>query len=167
MTLMLINLMIMFSIMFMFLKHPLSMGLILIIQTTMIALLTGMMNYNFWFSYIIFLIMIGGMLILFIYMTSIASNEKFKISYILMIMFLLTIIIMIMLMLINDQLFFNMNILNNSFYQTTINFKYSLNKFINWPMNMIFFMMIIYLFITLIMVVKITNIQSGPLRQKF
>nr|YP_009627354.1 NADH dehydrogenase subunit 6 [Aristobia reticulator]QCC70802.1 NADH dehydrogenase subunit 6 [Aristobia reticulator] len=166
MSLLLISLSIMMSITFLFLNHPLSFGMILLIQTIMIALLTGLMNYNFWFSYIIFLIMIGGMLILFIYMTSIASNEKFKFSYKLLMLMSLIIIIMLMFSFL-DSFFLNLNLINDLFNQNFIkNYKLSMNKFFIWPMNMIFFLMIIYLLISLIMVVKITNIQSGPLRQK-
>nr|YP_003204874.1 NADH dehydrogenase subunit 6 [Rhopaea magnicornis]ACO92574.1 NADH dehydrogenase subunit 6 [Rhopaea magnicornis] len=153
------------SIIFLFLKHPLSMGLILLIQTITISLTMGFFNLNFWYSYILFLVMIGGMLVLFIYMTSVASNEKFMFSFkIMMLIMLLTIITLIMLMLI-DPYYSNLN----SLYTETLNYQYnytlSLNKFLSPPMNMILLMLIIYLLITLIAVVKITNIKKGPLRQ--
>nr|YP_009971848.1 NADH dehydrogenase subunit 6 [Olenecamptus bilobus]QNH68735.1 NADH dehydrogenase subunit 6 [Olenecamptus bilobus] len=159
-------LMILFSIYFLFLNHPLSLGLIIILQTILISFTTGLMAYNYWFSYIIFLIMIGGMLILFIYMTSVASNEKFKLSYKLILLtsfFLLFLSILIFM----DFFFFNLNFIDNLINQNSyFNFKLSLNKFINWPLNLNFYLMVIYLLITLIMIVKITNIKSGPLRQK-
>nr|UBS93988.1 NADH dehydrogenase subunit 6 [Saperda tetrastigma] len=161
----LINLSISLSLIFIFLTHPLSLGLILLLQTTLIALLSGSMSYNFWFSYILFLIMIGGMLILFIYMTSVASNEKFKFSSKLTVMFITS--MSPLLLLFSDFFFFNkmsnIDLINQS---TNFWFSLTLNKFINWPQNLIFTMMIIYLFITLIMIVKITNINYGPLRQK-
>nr|QWB85945.1 NADH dehydrogenase subunit 6 [Menesia sulphurata] len=165
MTIILINLLISLSLIFIFLNHPLSFGLILLLQTTLIALFTGMLSHNFWFSYILFLIMIGGMLILFIYMTSIASNEKFKFSTNLTLMFYFS--LTPMLIFIIDLYFFNMMLnldLNNML--NSISFNMTLNKFINWPQNLIFMMMIIYLLITLIMIVKVTNINYGPLRQK-
>nr|YP_010439957.1 NADH dehydrogenase subunit 6 [Pseudoechthistatus hei]UTD45003.1 NADH dehydrogenase subunit 6 [Pseudoechthistatus hei] len=150
-----------------FLNHPLSFGFILLIQTTLIALITGMMNYNYWFSYIIFLIMIGGMLILFIYMTSVASNEKFKFSY--KILFLISMMfLLIFFEFFLDSYFFNLIIKNSLFNQNwNLDFNLIMNKFLTWPMNLIFYLIIIYLLITLIMVVKITDIKSGPLRQKF
>nr|ATN23488.1 NADH dehydrogenase subunit 6 [Bruchus sp. EMHAU-15071302] len=155
------------SIMFMFMNHPLSLGMILLLQTTFVSLVTGTMNYNFWFSYILFLIMIGGMLILFIYMTSIASNEKFKFSSKLMMFFIINMMLLIFFMII-DQYFFNFNMSTYDFIQFNdlkMN-NFSLSKYFNYPNNMILYMMIIYLLLTLIMVVKITNIQYGPLRQK-
>nr|ALO76309.1 NADH deshydrogenase subunit 6 [Rhagium mordax] len=158
---------ILLSIMFLFLNHPLSFGLILLIQTISISMMTGIMNLNFWFSYILFLIMIGGMLILFIYMTSIASNEKFKFSYKISMLMMMFILIMLM-SLLTDTYSLEMNL--NSYDLINQNYimnnNFSLSKFLNWPSNMIIYMMIIYLLMTLIMVVKITKIKSGPLRQK-
>nr|QIV24845.1 NADH dehydrogenase subunit 6 [Sceleocantha sp. 4 MJ-2019] len=155
------------SINFLFMQHPLSFGLILLIQTLLIALTTGMMNYDYWFSYILFLIMVGGMLILFIYMTSIASNEKFKFSTTLMILSLSLATIMILILM--DQLIFNMQMFtydlnSQNAYPNSYN---SMTKFFNWPASSNLFLIIIYLLITLIMVVKITNIKNGPLRQMF
>nr|QNP10094.1 NADH dehydrogenase subunit 6 [Ochthebius pilosus] len=152
------------SMNFLFMIHPLSMGMILLLQTIMITMITGFLNSNFWFSYILFLIMIGGMLVLFIYMTSIASNEKFKFNNKLMIMTMMMLIIMMLLMMTDK---FNF-IMNNFDYNNYFNSNYlMLNKFYNTPSNLIMFMMIMYLFITLIAVVKITNFKLGPLRQKF
>nr|ASM41831.1 NADH dehydrogenase subunit 6 [Olenecamptus subobliteratus] len=159
-------LIILLSLYFIFLNHPLSFGLIIILQTIMISLISGSMAYNYWYSYIIFLIMIGGMLILFIYMTSVASNEKFKFSYKLFLMTMSFLLIMTIMIFI-DSYFLNLNIIENLINQNNYNnFKLTLNKFINWPLNLNFYLMIMYLLISLIMVVKITNIQSGPLRQK-
>nr|YP_010580850.1 NADH dehydrogenase subunit 6 [Bruchidius siliquastri]UZT27035.1 NADH dehydrogenase subunit 6 [Bruchidius siliquastri] len=157
------------AIMFIFLSHPLTMGMILLIQTIMTALLTGLMNYNFWFSYILFLIMIGGMLILFIYMTSIASNEKFKFSPTLSLIFT-TNMTMMLLLAATDHYFssimtiFTMDLMKQDL---NINNFFSMSKYFNYPNNMIIYMMIIYLLITLIMVVKITNIKYGPMRHMY
>nr|QWB85932.1 NADH dehydrogenase subunit 6 [Glenea licenti] len=165
MSIIFINLLISLALIFVFLTHPLSLGLILLFQTTLIALISSLMSYNFWFSYILFLIMIGGMLILFIYMTSIASNEKFKFSSKLTLMFIISLLPLIFIFL--DFYFFNL-INNYDLINQSVNFSFNLtlNKFINWPQNFLFLMMMIYLFITLIMIVKITNINYGPLRQK-
>nr|APX39452.1 NADH dehydrogenase subunit 6 [Chrysolina hyperici] len=157
-----------FSLIFMFLMHPMSLGLILLLQTIMISVITGMMNYNFWFSYILFLIMVGGMLILFMYMTSVASNEKFKFSTNIMKLIILS-MTFIILFTITDQFYysFHMNmidLMNQNFFK---NMNLSMNKYMNFPNNLIIYMMILYLFITLIMVVKITSFSYGPLRQKF
>nr|YP_009658987.1 NADH dehydrogenase subunit 6 [Altica cirsicola]QCC71387.1 NADH dehydrogenase subunit 6 [Altica viridicyanea]QCC71374.1 NADH dehydrogenase subunit 6 [Altica cirsicola]QCP68683.1 NADH dehydrogenase subunit 6 [Altica viridicyanea]QCP68696.1 NADH dehydrogenase subunit 6 [Altica viridicyanea]QCP68722.1 NADH dehydrogenase subunit 6 [Altica cirsicola] len=162
-----IMLILMCNFMFLFISHPLTNGCILLMQTILIALLSGMLNLNFWYSYMIFLIMIGGLLILFIYMTSIASNEKFKFNNMISIFMLLTIFSIVIIYLMNFLYFDIAQIQDtqNFFLQKFI--QTSMIKYLNYPNNMIFMMMIIYLFITLIAVMKIIQFSYGPLRQKF
>nr|ARH54543.1 NADH dehydrogenase subunit 6 [Ontholestes tessellatus] len=156
----------MFSVLFIFLNHPLSMGITMLMQAILVALISGLLNLNFWFSYILFLIMIGGMLVLFIYMTSIASNEKFKFSNILLLFMISMFFIAMIGYMAIDNLFFYMISYSENLH-SSFNYNTNLNKFLNYPSNIILFMMIIYLFITLIAVVKITDIKFGPLREKF
>nr|QWB85791.1 NADH dehydrogenase subunit 6 [Philus antennatus] len=155
------------SITFLFLNHPLSFGLILLMQTLLISLISGLMNQNYWYSYILFLIMVGGMLILFIYMTSIASNEMFKFSFkilaLIMVMFLMLSMLMWIESTVLDLSVHNSNMINQEFFNNST----SMSKYFNLPNTLTLYMIIIYLLITLIMVVKITNLSHGPLRQKF
>nr|APX40275.1 NADH dehydrogenase subunit 6 [Phyllotreta parallela] len=155
--LMLLNTMMLF-----FLKHPLSYGLILLLQTIYTCMITGLMNLNFWYSYILFLVLVGGMLILFIYMTSIASNEKFKFNFKLMI--IISLIVMISFLIPSS---INLNINDFTPFEMTMNFSFSLTKYISYPNILIYLMVIIYLFITLVLTVKMTKFSYGPLRQKF
>lgn len=130
------------------------MGSILLINTIIIALITGSIILNFWYSYILFLVIIGGILILFLYITNVASNEKFKFSKKIIILIIPIIIF-----------FFNFNI----FFKKNLNFniKSSLMQYFSYPNNLLLVIIIIYLLITLIAVVKIINIKRGPLRQKY
>nr|AYW52204.1 NADH dehydrogenase subunit 6 [Galerucinae sp. 5 ACP-2013] len=164
---MFLPLMILCSMLFIFMNHPLSCGLILLLQTIFTAMISGMMNFNYWYSYILFLIMVGGMLILFIYMTSIASNEKFMFQPKFLIMFLFMSLLIILILM--DEFYFNM--LNQIFDMKSQNLFYlnnlSMMKYYSEPNYMMMMLIIIYLFITLIVVVKITNISYGSLRQKF
>nr|UFZ13044.1 NADH dehydrogenase subunit 6 [Protohermes latus] len=150
-------------------NHPLAMGLILLLQTVLICLTSGMLVQTFWFSYILFLIMLGGMLILFIYMTSLASNELFSIS-------MKTLIINLMLFSMFFLIFFmdsfswisnmmnlDMTMLKNSLILTENSSE--LIKLYNFPTMNLTLLLINYLFLTLIIIVKITNIFFGPLRQ--
>nr|QNE85632.1 NADH dehydrogenase subunit 6 [Platypalpus longicornis] len=157
------------NLIFMQMNHPLSMGLMLLLQTLMICLITGLLTKTFWFSYILFLIFLGGMLVLFIYVTSLASNEMFSFSMnILMISFLLLSLLTMLILFMDKSLFIsfiNNNEMNlfmemNSSEENSI----TLNKLYNFPTNLITILLIIYLFITLIAIVKITNIFYGPLR---
>lgn len=107
------------------------------------------------------------MLILFIYITSVASNEKFIFSNKLIFLIIIWVTIIIILIFIDSYFFYN--IINN--FEVFLKNKYllfnlSINKYFNYPNYLIFYLSIIYLLITLIAVVKISNINSGPLRPK-
>nr|AVN67730.1 NADH dehydrogenase subunit 6 [Eurycotis floridana] len=153
------------SITFMQMNHPLAMGLMLLLQTIIICMMSGFLSQSFWFSYVLFLVFLGGMLILFIYVTSLASNEMFFLSMKMMLaMLLLTMMILISIKL--NLMYNNMEmLLHNNMYLTENEMMNSLTKLYNQPTNMITIMLASYLFLTLIAVVKITNISKGPLRQ--
>lgn len=156
----------------MLIKHPLAIGFTLLTQTLLICLITGLITKRFWFSYILFLIFLGGLLVLFIYVTSLASNEIFNISNIILFFFISNFVIFIIIFFISDKLL----ILNNLILQENENLIFiksfikenslHLNKLYNFPINLVTILLIIYLFFTLIAVVKITNIFEGPLRPK-
>nr|WGO57961.1 NADH dehydrogenase subunit 6 [Hemithyrsocera vittata] len=150
------------SIMFTQTNHPLSMGLILLMQTIMISLLTGLISQSFWFSYILFIVFLGGMLILFMYVTSLASNEMFSLSY-------KSILMSITMMIISVTMYIHFPIINNTEMNNTLlimnPLTSSLIKLYNQPNGIITILMVSYLFLTLIVVVKIINIFKGPLRQ--
>nr|QOL00644.1 NADH dehydrogenase subunit 6 [Kingdonella pienbaensis] len=158
------------NINFIKLSHPMSMMLFIIFQTLLIGLFTGTIMESFWLSYILFLTFLGGMLVLFIYITSIASNEMFKPkSIILMFSIILWTIIMMILIILDKTMF--MDFFKNSEtmnINTSIDFQemtLSLLKLYNKPTIIITMMMMIYLFLALIAVVKITNINQGPIRK--
>nr|QQV73788.1 NADH dehydrogenase subunit 6 [Syneches medoganus] len=150
--------------------HPLTMGLTLLLQTMIISLTLGMMMETFWFSYILFLIFIGGMLVLFIYVTSLASNEMFSISMKTLMLSTLLLLFSILFIFITDKSMMSINWMNiESFPLDNLSKmipenSLSLNKLYNYPTNMITFILMNYLLITLITVVKITNLFYGPLR---
>nr|YP_010600252.1 NADH dehydrogenase subunit 6 [Phryganogryllacris superangulata]WAL05836.1 NADH dehydrogenase subunit 6 [Phryganogryllacris superangulata] len=158
--------------MFMQCKHPLSMTLMIIMQTLLICMFTGMISKTFWFSYILFLVFLGGMLVLFIYITSLASNELFMIPS-MNIMYLLSIISITLFILWKTDLpsfltlIYNNSDMNNSSL-TNMNYwsesTFSLTKLYNNPTNLNTLMLMLYLFLTLIAIAKIINIFHGPLR---
>nr|YP_010726215.1 NADH dehydrogenase subunit 6 [Diprion wenshanicus]WDY84664.1 NADH dehydrogenase subunit 6 [Diprion wenshanicus] len=149
-------------------KTPFSMGLILLIQTLLISLTTGILSFTFWYSYMLFLIFLGSLLIIFIYVSSLISNVKFMLNKwtMLNIFFMILIIMMIKFNLLNfnfeDSIKISEIEMNKNFTM-----KMSLNKLFNKSTFIISFMMMNYLFITLIIVVKISNINMGSLRKTF
>nr|YP_009562013.1 NADH dehydrogenase subunit 6 [Traulia nigritibialis]QAU54104.1 NADH dehydrogenase subunit 6 [Traulia nigritibialis] len=158
------------NINFIKLNHPMSMMILIILQTLLVGFMMGTMMESFWLSYILFLTFLGGMLVLFIYITSIASNEMFQIKSIMMIFTLmLWVIITLTLIYMNKMMFIDlikntetMNINNSINYQEM---TMSLEKLYNKPTFIITMMMMIYLFLALLAVVKITNINQGPIRK--
>ncbi|YP_009255450.1 NADH dehydrogenase subunit 6 (mitochondrion) [Anopheles bellator] len=158
------------SFIFMQMNHPLSMGLILLIQTFLTCMLTGIYVKTFWFSYILFLIFLGGMLILFIYVTSLSSNEMFSMSFSLSLMSFMIFMLFMMIFLFLDKSLIEQFIMNLEM-EKILNFNnlinenmLSLNKMYNFPINMITLLLINYLFLTLLVTVKITKKFYGPLR---
>nr|YP_010616534.1 NADH dehydrogenase subunit 6 [Vagrans egista]WAU48168.1 NADH dehydrogenase subunit 6 [Vagrans egista] len=170
---MFLTLMIIFISLFMyFINHPLSMGLMILIQTLFICIYSGMMINTYWFSYILFLIFLGGLLVLFIYVSSVASNELFQFSMLNKMLFIYCMLFIMMM-----SLYFNntLNFMNLTFNDEMINmfnplmflnneYNINLSKLYNEQTYYLMMMMITYLFITLVAVVKITNIFFGPLR---
>nr|AML26199.1 NADH dehydrogenase subunit 6 [Scolytinae sp. BMNH 1274292] len=158
----------MLSTIFMFMNHPLALGSILMLQTMTMTMMSGTLFMNFWFSYILFLIMVGGMLVMFMYMTSVASNEKFFMSKpyktLLMMVIFLTSNIMIYL---TDKMMLTTSKTSMHKMITSIDLmNNSLNKFFNTPNLILTIMLMLYMLLTLIAIVKITDKKMGPLRQK-
>lgn len=132
-------------------------------QTLLTSIIINFILLNSWFSYIILLIIIGGLLILFIYITSLIPNKKFKFNPFIFFISLMLIIISII-RLIFDQ--FNINFINKRLFIIQYSIKLNFNKFLI-PSFIRIIIIIIYLLIVLIAVVKISRFKSGPLRKKF
>nr|YP_009563690.1 NADH dehydrogenase subunit 6 [Eristalis tenax]QAX27168.1 NADH dehydrogenase subunit 6 [Eristalis tenax]UXG18987.1 NADH dehydrogenase subunit 6 [Eristalis tenax] len=170
MQLMLYSLTLIFSFIFLQMNHPLSMGLMLLIQTIMVCCITGLMTKSFWFSYILFLIFIGGMLVLFIYMTSLASNEMFTLSMKMTLISTISLLILLTMIFFMDKMLLSFNSMNNEMNSITNLNSYmtensiNLIKLYNYPSNMITILLINYLLITMIASIKITKLFYGPIR---
>ncbi|NP_570621.1 NADH dehydrogenase subunit 6 (mitochondrion) [Bombyx mandarina] len=159
------------SIMY-FMNHPLSMGMMILMQTMITCMISGMLIKTYWFSYILFLIFLGGLLVLFIYVSSIASNELFLFNLNMKTLNIIIMMITIIMMMYFINIKYNNLIENNSemnkLFTKMLFFndenKINLNKMYNNQTSFLTMMLIIYLFVNLVAVVKITNIFYGPLR---
>nr|YP_010625181.1 NADH dehydrogenase subunit 6 [Atyopsis moluccensis]WBG72621.1 NADH dehydrogenase subunit 6 [Atyopsis moluccensis] len=155
------------SILFTQITHPLALGLALLAQTITICGTTSMLAKTTWFSYILFLIFLGAMLVLFIYVASLAPNESFSLSPLLTATLLGIIFLGMSLMIMDPLMAPNLPISEGSTIsasQTVQNFPASLSTLYNPPtMNLTLFI-IMYLLLTLIVIVKITSTHFGPLR---
>nr|YP_009561715.1 NADH dehydrogenase subunit 6 [Pentacheles validus]QAT80329.1 NADH dehydrogenase subunit 6 [Pentacheles validus] len=153
------------SLLFLFLKHPLSMGLTLLFQTVFICMTSGVKMTSYWFSYILFLIFLGGLLVLFIYVTSLASNEKLNFSVPLSLLgggFFLS---FNLIFLILDPLLTSFKI---NYLASSLIFKEGVQQTIaaiyNTSSMLFTLFLVFYLLLCLLVVVKISNLHLGPLR---
>nr|YP_011010677.1 NADH dehydrogenase subunit 6 [Halobates zephyrus]WPW47357.1 NADH dehydrogenase subunit 6 [Halobates zephyrus] len=149
------------STIMMMLKHPLSMGFNLILITFLSSMMMSIWMKYTWYSYILVLVMLGGMLVLFMYMASIASNEIMKFSFKTLIMILMSMII-IMLTLKEEMLSYNSTMIQTMDGQQNM----SMMKLFNTQSSIITIMMALYLLMTMIYVIFITNTFEGPMRKK-
>lgn len=148
--------------------NPLTLGLILIIQTILSRVFLGFNIKSFWFLYILILIFVGGILVLFIYVTSIFPNEKFswdQEQYLIFI--IISIITLIILILLNKFFILNLRIIELNLL-TEFKSNYSIIntlKIFNSKNNWLLIFLVNYLFYCMIVVIKITNFYRGPLRK--
>jgi len=147
--------------------HPLAIGLALLLQTILICCTTGLSNISFWFSYILFLIFLGGILVLFIYVTSLASNEIFKPSIISLLAIMLVSLSRTVFLLLDPIVLSQNNLIKIRSFM--LDFHYCkeidlINTIYNTTNINITIFMVFYLLLTLIVVVKITDSFFGPLR---
>nr|AIZ58578.1 NADH dehydrogenase subunit 6 [Ornithodoros costalis] len=127
--------------------HPISMLMIMISTTIYLTLMIYMVMKQSWLSLIITLLMLGGLLVIFLYITSLTPNKKFILSK--KIFFALTPLTL----LIN---------FNNSFYTNFSNLT-TLSIFDIDKTPMLFFMLI-YLLLTLLVIMKMINSTLSPLK---
>nr|YP_009740703.1 NADH dehydrogenase subunit 6 [Euparatettix bimaculatus]QID03665.1 NADH dehydrogenase subunit 6 [Euparatettix bimaculatus] len=144
-------------------KQPMQMIIIILLQTLFTTFMMSTMTKSSWCTYILMIIFIGGMMVLFIYITSISPNEQNKNNM----MIIITTTIIISIILINMKTTKTIN--NETMSVETINMmkteQMTLNKIFNKPMYMLTITMMLYLFIALIAVNKISNLNKGPLRK--
>nr|AFI13756.1 NADH dehydrogenase subunit 6 [Diuraphis noxia] len=143
-------------------KSPLSSNLIILIQTLSLTLMINLINKTSWISFMIFILYIGGLMIIFLYISSIAFNElninkNFK-NLIYKLIFIILVLI-----------YFKMSLnLNNMNYENKFMFEdnfYMLNMFI-LPNNLMMYMIMFILFFMLILIIWMLKINKGPIRQK-
>nr|QZZ18328.1 NADH dehydrogenase subunit 6 [Kaukania anser] len=145
------------SVMMPLIKNPMSMGLLLLIQTFMTIIFMNKVLITSWFPMVTFLMMIGGLLIIFSYISSIASNEKFKIK------FNLTFIFIILILIADEMILMNqIDEIQSMNFSSELNF--SLTKIYNLKSMYITIFLVIYLLITMISVSKMVKHHEGPLR---
>nr|WKK49879.1 NADH dehydrogenase subunit 6 [Subulatus sp.] len=140
-------------------KNPMSMGLLLLTQTMLTIFMLNKILMSSWFPMITFLMMIGGLMIIISYMTSISSNEKFKYN-------LNLTITMIIILIYLDEMFENQIDENQEMILTKSMDQTSMIMLYNYKTFTLSIMLINYLLLTMIVISKIIKYKQGPLRSK-
>jgi hypothetical protein len=133
------------------LVHPISLGLVLIFYSLLIGVARIMIRAP-WFFYLLVLVFLGGVIILIIYIRTLAANEKFRAPTSFRVFILIFIIIGASFTIISynyrNKTSFNINIVIN------------LYEYSNGSLSIF---LITYLLITMICVVKLVKFEKGPL----
>ncbi|YP_009705874.1 NADH dehydrogenase subunit 6 (mitochondrion) [Linepithema humile] len=153
-------------------SHPIMNMILIIIYSILMTLNMSIWKMNFMYSIMLFLIMISGLLIIFLYFSSLISNEQMTFILNNNKLFLLTIMLNIMFLIfniINKKIYYF-----NPMYQTSetnllnkINEK-MFNNILNlytYPYNNLTIMCMMFLLISLFTIIKISSMKSKSLRK--
>nr|YP_007026892.1 NADH dehydrogenase subunit 6 [Metacrangonyx panousei]CCI69469.1 NADH dehydrogenase subunit 6 [Metacrangonyx panousei] len=142
--------------------HPLFMSAMIALQSILIGTIIYLYNSISWFSYLLFMIFLSGMMVVLIYVSSLASN--LVMSY-----FFLdfpSIVLFVLLFSLFPFMYFNLN----EFYDNILNFSNLTNliffsgKVYTKDMYLFTILIIYYLLVLLVLIVKNAFFTKGPLR---
>nr|ACJ69635.1 NADH dehydrogenase subunit 6 [Enicospilus sp. MD-2008] len=145
--------------------HPFKFILLLSMFILFMSIYMNLLK-NSWMMYLFPLMMIGGLMIMFMYIISLTSNKLFKINYNKIIMTYMKMSIFLLL-----WFFFNPKIYlpHQDLWQSNYLDEFSelkLNELFNFNMNSLLFITL-YLFFTLIIIMNICYKMNNPLRQLY
>nr|QQQ88708.1 NADH dehydrogenase subunit 6 [Hyalella sp. n. 1 FZ-2021] len=148
------------SFMFMQLATPLSLGAIVVVFSFFVSVSMVLICSTPWFSFLLFMLFLSGMMIIFIYVSSLASNELYFYSPY---FFILVLLCLSPVLLKNEtNKLMNMSDLSAS----ATNNYFIMYKAYSFSVCLFTMLLIIYLLITLIVVVKNSTMEEAPLRAK-
>nr|YP_025733.1 NADH dehydrogenase subunit 6 [Songthela hangzhouensis]AAP51143.1 NADH dehydrogenase subunit 6 [Songthela hangzhouensis] len=136
--------MIMTLILFIMSNHPFLMILLLMMITLWTSILIYYSLLTSWFSYVLLIILLSGVMIIFMYMATLSPNESFMYSFFPLIIFPMMIITYIPNQFVNTPQLWSMKQVSSYFYPLTI-------------------IMVMFLFMVMVAITKITFWQKGPM----
>lgn len=147
------------NIIFLFIFHPLAIIFVLILQTILISITIYTITQFPWFSYTLILVFLGGILILFTYISNIASNEIFKPNLKMLFPLVIAPILTILITKPKQNISAESKLLPQDQFSNLTIFKPFSDAII--PITLL---IASYIILTLLTVVKIRKINQGPLR---
>jgi len=141
--------------------QPLSLGLCIIMISLISCILLGL-TFSSWFSYVLFLIYVGGLLVMFVYVAALAPNTLFsRLKSLAGILFLSTIIFSLLIILTPTDISFLYD--NLILDYTSQNMKTGIAIVSSSNVRILIGLALILL-VNLLAVVKVCFYQQGPLR---
>nr|QQQ88877.1 NADH dehydrogenase subunit 6 [Hyalella kochi] len=148
------------AFMFTQISSPLGLGGVVLIFSFFISLSMSVICVTPWFSLLLFMLFLSGMMIIFIYVCSLASNESH--FYLFSLVYLMV--------LLGVSMLFSAEIDTLAMASSDLWFETEgsslMYKVYSFSVYLFSVMLIIYLLITLIVVVKISVISESPVRAK-
>jgi len=148
--------------------HPIIIIILLVLYNIITCIIIAKWAQNFIYSIILFLIIIRGLLIIFLYFSRLISNEQnnFNFKPLIIINFILNLIYISFYYLFNFNKYptfifienIHINYLNSNIFQNIIHIY-------SYPFNNLTLICIFYLLITLLIIIKICSIKSSSLRK--
>nr|QDH82220.1 NADH dehydrogenase subunit 6 [Parapolybia varia] len=138
---------------------------LLIFYTLITSILMANLTAKTTYSFLMFLMIIGGLMILFMmFLSSISKEEKiknFNINNFMIMIFMIQIMIYPMFSILDFQNFCELKLttIKNSYYFM------SMNKLVSYPNNIYTILLMILLLIVLFMITKLCLINNKPLRK--
>nr|AHX97796.1 NADH dehydrogenase subunit 6 [Elasmosoma sp. QL-2014] len=145
--------------------HPMSLSLILMVYSLFMSLKMNYLSMNYWFSYLFFLLMVGGLMVLVMYLTSVSNNEVFSLKNKFYFKILMKIIFLVVIMV------YSLKSMDNSFYYFNNEELFSMTAkgwmelkglFISFKVVVYMF---VYLFVLMVVVVMMCAKTDIPMRQ--
>lgn len=148
-------------------NHPLIIGFLLILTRIIYGLIIYTLRLTPWLTYILIIVFVRGVIIIFIYIASLSSNEPININIPLISkIILITLSYVLLLFILVKQTKINKQILNSINQITKEHTIEIIYKTYNNILIEITTILTIYLLITLIVAINITNNFKKPLREK-
>nr|BDQ43763.1 NADH dehydrogenase subunit 6 [Metaphire communissima] len=130
---------------------PIMLGINILIMALLLSV-TLASSMSSWYAFLVFLIYVGGMLVMFAYFLALAPNQqmptKSNIIYMMMTLIILTIVAMVT----DIEIFIPQEVIQDNMY------LYSVGT------SPILILLALILLLTMVIVVKLTNRSGGPLR---
>nr|DAC76815.1 TPA_asm: NADH dehydrogenase subunit 6 [Pseudomyrmex pallidus] len=147
--------------------HPTHLILMLIVYSIFISLNLSLLKKTFMYSIMLFLIMISGVLIIFLYFSSLISNEKTSSPSMNKLLYLLSILTssMILMTKYNDLSPIENNSEMKSNMQIQTSMFNNIESIYTYPFNSMSILCMMFLLISMLAIIKIISFKTSPLRK--